>query len=120
MERLRADESHRPAGADALKRTLGPGRPERLTSEKLSVQLGNLRAVQRHISDQSLRAIHKAKDRSLQGLGVIVPASTLGHHGYARIRTYRPPLGAGEFVQRFLGHEHDDLRMPCDTQRQSN
>src|ERR1700734_2960573 len=96
---------------------LGPERPELPVSPKsLSVQLADLRAVERHVSDQSFLGKHKAEDRSLQSLGVIVAAGTLRQHGYAGVCTHCPTLGTGEFIQCFLGHEHDDLIVLCDTQ----
>jgi hypothetical protein len=64
------------------KAALGPARgPKaanfRLANLLLLIELGNLRTFERNIADQTLLAEHKAKDRSLQRLGVIVATRTL-------------------------------------------
>lgn len=82
--------------------------------------LGDLRTLEREVSEQALLMEDKTQNRLTQRGGVVLAAGTLRHQGEGHIRASRPILAVLELVERVASHEQDDRAVMSDAERKAD
>ena len=82
--------------------------------------LGDFRAFERQIANQTLFTEDKSEDWLSQSGGVVLATRPFGHHSDGRIPSGRPSFALGEVIERALSHKQDDFPVRRHTQREPN
>src|ERR1700683_1707602 len=84
------------------------------------LNLGDLRAFERQVSEQTFFMKDKAENRLPERCGIVLATRTLRHEGEGGVRAGRPILALGEPAERVGRHEQNDLAVPGDAEREAD